>query len=190
MKIINKITAVLLATLALSMTANAHDPKSHVTKAIKADCSNIEDKNMAMDDPLMKVMMKKCLQHIDHSNKQMSPVEKTVHLFHSALKKGKQKQARELLDDNVTIFEGGRVERTAAEYANHHMLADMKYLAAINTETLEQNIKVIGNIAYVMSRSKSTGHYKNKVINHESMETMILQKTNGNWKISHIHWSN
>lgn len=114
---------------------------------------------------------------------------KVISQFHQAIKKGFQKKARYLLADNVIIFEGGQVERSADEYANHHMLADMKYLANIQTQVLEHSVKVVGDIAYSMTRTKSTGQYQGKYINSESMETMVLHKEDGKWKITHIHWS-
>jgi len=115
---------------------------------------------------------------------------KVITQFHQALKSGDKLTARALLADDVLIFEGGGIEKSADEYAQHHMLSDMKYLAEINTEVVDYNIKVMGDIAYAMSKSKSTGQYKGKSINNEGMETMVLQKEAGKWKIVHIHWSN
>ena len=115
---------------------------------------------------------------------------KIITQFHKAIKKGYQKKARSLLDDNVVIFEGGKVERSADDYANHHMISDMQYLAKINTEVLEHSVKVVGDTAYSMSRTKSTGQVKGKYINSEGMESMVLLKKEGKWKITHIHWSN
>ncbi|MCI2283719.1 nuclear transport factor 2 family protein [Colwellia sp. MSW7] len=115
---------------------------------------------------------------------------KAIIEFHKALKLGHKKKARSLLDDNVIIFEGGGVEKSADEYANHHMLADMKYLAKIKTEVLTHNVKIVGDMAYSMSQTKSTGQVKGKYINSEGMESMVLQKNNNKWKIVHIHWSN
>jgi ketosteroid isomerase-like protein len=115
---------------------------------------------------------------------------KVITLFHRAIKKGYLKKARSLLDDNVNIFEGGKVERSADDYANHHMIADMKYLAKVKTEVLEHSVKVVGDMAYSMSRTKSTGQVKGKYINSEGMESMVLLKKEGKWKIAHIHWSN
>lgn len=137
-----------------------------------------------------------------HDNKHVSEQKKTMFIgadsaagkvvtqFHMALKAGDKTTARKLLADDVLIFEGGRVERSADEYAHHHMLSDMKYVAAMKSESLEQNVKIIGNTAVSMSRSKTTGTYKEKERNYESMETMVLEKQNGEWKIVRIHWSN
>lgn len=119
-----------------------------------------------------------------------STAGKVVTKFHMALKVGDKATVRKLLADDVLIFEGGGVERSADEYAHHHMLSDMKYIAAMKSELLEHNIKIIGNTAVSMSRSKTNGIYKEKERNYESMETMVLEKQNGEWKIVRIHWSN
>lgn len=115
---------------------------------------------------------------------------KVVTQFHKALRTGDKVTARKLLSDDVIIFEGGGVERSADEYAHHHMLSDMKFLAAMISESLEHNVKIMGNTAISMSRSKTTGIYKEKERNFESMETMVLEKQHGEWKIIRIHWSN
>jgi len=115
---------------------------------------------------------------------------KIVTLFHKSLKSGDAKTARSLLADNVIIFEGGRVERSADEYAHHHMQADMKYLKHMETQILEHQVIISGNSAVSMSRSHTKGAYKDKPREHEGMETMVLGNTNGSWKITHIHWSN
>lgn len=114
---------------------------------------------------------------------------KAITEFHKALKLGNKKKVRSLLDDSVTIFEGGGVEKSADEYASHHMMTDMKYLAKVKTEVLTHSVKVIGDMAYSMSRTKSTGQVSMKYINAEGMETMVLKKKNNTWKIVHIHWS-
>ena len=118
-----------------------------------------------------------------------TPAAKVVLAFHQALETGNQKQARAQLADDVTIFEGGRVERSADEYAHHHMLSDMKYLAAMKSDTLEHQVTILGNTAISASRSHTKGTYKGKERDYQSMETIVLEKQNGEWKIKHIHWS-
>jgi len=129
----------------------------------------------------------KSMAHGDTVN---SEVKNTVLAFHHALKVGNKKTARALLANDVLIFEGGGVERSAEQYAKRHMLADMKYLAAVKTKILEHTVKVIGSVAVSMSRSKTTGSYNGKELDYEGMETMTLNDINGEWKITHIHWSN
>ena len=118
-----------------------------------------------------------------------TPAAKVVLAFHQALETGNQKQARAQLADDVTIFEGGRVERSADEYAHHHMLSDMKYLAAMKSDTLEHQVTILGNTAISASLSQTTGTHKGVERDYQGMETMVLEKQNGEWKIKHIHWS-
>ena len=118
-----------------------------------------------------------------------TPAAKVVLAFHEALETSNKELARAQLADDVTIYEGGRVERSADEYAHHHMLSDMKYLAAMKSETLEHQVTVLGNTAISASRRHTTGSYKGKERDYEGMETMVLEKQNGEWKIKHIHWS-
>ena len=110
--------------------------------------------------------------------------------FHHALKSKDKTLARSLLLEKVVIFEGGKVERSANEYASHHMQADMNYLSSVNTKLIEQHVEVFGDVALSIARTKTTGVYKGKSIERSGMETMVLKKQNGDWKISHIHWSN
>ncbi|MFH6955478.1 YybH family protein [Pseudoalteromonas sp. XMcav1-K] len=118
-----------------------------------------------------------------------TPAAKVVLTFHQALETGNKEQARAQLADDVTIYEGGRVERSADEYAHHHMLSDMKYLASMKSKTLEHQVTVLGNTAISASRSHTKGTYKGKERDYQSMETMVLVKQDGEWKIKHIHWS-
>lgn len=117
------------------------------------------------------------------------PAAKVVLAFHQALETGNKDLARVQLADDVTIYEGGRVERSADEYAHHHMLSDMKYLASMKSKTLEHQVTVLGNTAISASRSHTQGTYKGKERDYQGMETMVLEKQNGEWKIKHIHWS-
>ncbi|WMS91996.1 nuclear transport factor 2 family protein [Pseudoalteromonas sp. HL-AS1] len=119
-----------------------------------------------------------------------SEAAKTVSLFHASLKQGNREAARKLLADDVIIFEGGSVERSADEYAKHHMIADMKFFSAVNSELLEHQVYTNGDIAYSISRSKTQGKYKGKDIKSMGMESITLKNTDTGWKITHIHWSN
>ena len=46
--------------------------------------------------------------------------------FHSALVSGDQARAAGLLAPDVTIYESGFVERSRAEYVNHHLPEDIR----------------------------------------------------------------
>lgn len=62
---LNKILLIAVPVFALSLNANAHDPKMHKKTAEKADCSKMADMKhdgkMDKKDPVMMAMMKKCM---------------------------------------------------------------------------------------------------------------------------------
>jgi ketosteroid isomerase-like protein len=117
-------------------------------------------------------------------------VAEVVEAFHLALKNGDEDTLKKILAEDVIIFEGGGVERSLKEYASHHMSADIDFLKQVQSSKLEHHIKVNGNTAVSMSRSHLKGKYKDKQIDSEGMETLLLIKTTRQWKIVHIHWSN
>lgn len=119
-----------------------------------------------------------------------TPAGKTVLAFHKALETGDAQTAQSLLADNVLILEGKGVERSAQEYASHHMLSDMKYLKAMTIESIEHHVTQYNAIAMSISRSSVKGIYKDKTVDRIGNETITLEKKNDKWKITHIHWSN
>ena len=94
-----------------------------------------------------------------------------------------------LLEKSVLIYEGGGVERGAKEYSSHHLLADMAFMSKMEVELIELQVKIYNNIAISSSRSIIKGKYKGKAIEKTNMETIVLKKSNGKWKIINIHWS-
>ena len=113
-----------------------------------------------------------------------------VKQFHAALQMGNEAIVRQSLAANVQIYEGGKVERSLTEYANHHMLADMAYLKGLTITAKEHQITITGDIAISTSISHAQGEYKGKSIDSMTMETLVLIKqADGHWKITHVHWS-
>lgn len=117
-----------------------------------------------------------------------TPVE-TVETFHRALKRGDTPAALALLDEQVVIFESGEVERDRAEYAAHHLQADATFSAATNRSLQQRTQGQSGDTAWVASIETVTGTYRERPINSQSLETMILKKDQRGWRIVQIHWS-
>ncbi|MCU7555399.1 nuclear transport factor 2 family protein [Alteromonas sp. ASW11-19] len=106
--------------------------------------------------------------------------------FHKALRDQDKVIAKSLLSDNVIIVEGGRVERSAQEYASHHMLSDMKFLSTLTSELVEHTVKEYSDSATSLTVSVNTAE-SGKI--YRSYETAVLTKRDGKWKIAHLHWS-
>ncbi len=113
----------------------------------------------------------------------------TVTAFHAALKAADHNTLLQLLAEDVIVFEGGGVERSKAEYQQHHMTADMAFIKDLQTEVLEHHVRISGDTAVSLRRTKVSGYYKDKPINHSGLETITLAKQDGRWQINHIHWS-
>jgi len=112
-----------------------------------------------------------------------------VSQFHHALKVGDITLVKSLLSSDVLIYESGHAERSSLEYASGHLLSDIKYLSSVQSELIEHQVKVNGNIAVSTSRSKIKKTSDGEVTEYISMETILVSKIDGKWLITHIHWS-
>lgn len=115
--------------------------------------------------------------------------EAVVDALAVALRAGDAAAVERLMAPDVVIAESGGVERSFAEYAGHHMPADMAFTAAAQF-TLEQRDVIAGDdVATVISRSQVHGEFQGRTIHSRMMETMTLRRIDGAWRIVHIHWS-
>lgn len=112
-----------------------------------------------------------------------------VNGFHAALKQGQTDAALAMMAEDVVIFESGGVESSRAEYAEHHLEADAAFSAGTSRTPVSERVTVEGNLATVMRVELVAGTFKDRPINSRSVETMLLRKTDGKWRIVHIHWS-
>lgn len=96
--------------------------------------------------------------------------------------------AGKILHDDVTILEGGGMENKE-QYLSHHFHSDGKFLSAMDSEEVSQEISIEGNMAWVTSKTKMKGTYSGREIDINSLELAVLKKENGNWKIIALHWS-
>ena len=108
-----------------------------------------------------------------------------VDAFHQALAAGDLDAAGRLLDPGLLVFEGGGTERSAQEYASHHMRSDAEFLHGASVELLSRSGGAGVGHAWVASESsiRSAGGAI------ASKETMVLRNTPAGWRIRHIHWS-
>ena len=109
--------------------------------------------------------------------------------FHSALAVGDRERALAWLDPKVVIFESGGAEMSREEYASHHLESDMAFVAATKAEVVDRQAQAAGDTAWVLSRTRTTGQFHDRPIDADGVETMVLQRDGGQWRIIHIHWS-
>ena len=116
------------------------------------------------------------------------PVE-VVDAFHAALDAGDREAVLARLSEDVVIFESGGAEMSRQEYASHHLGGDITFSAAVEREITDRRDYVAGDMAYVLSRTRTTGTFREREIDSVGVETMILHRQEGTWRIVHIHWS-
>lgn len=111
-----------------------------------------------------------------------------VTAFHEALKSGDREAALELLLPETLILESGHLQ-TVTEYAEHHLTSDIEMSKATSFEVLEQSMQTVEDVAWVVTRSRRTGTFKERKIDSTGVETMVLHHVKAGWRIAHIHWS-
>ena len=111
-----------------------------------------------------------------------------VAAFHEALKSGDREAALELLLPETLILEAGRAQ-TVEEYAEHHLAADMAFSQATSREILEQSDQTVEGVAWVVTRSRTTGSFKEREVDSTGVETVVLHHVKAGWRIAHVHWS-
>lgn len=123
----------------------------------------------------------------------MTSATSVVDGFQEALKAGDKALVERLMAPGVIIAEGGNAEWSFAEYRDHHMEADMKFTGSENTDVNRtvhrREIIESGDVATVITHSQLDGKMGEKEFHYRMMETMVVQRTDGEWRISHIHWS-
>lgn len=115
--------------------------------------------------------------------------KEVVTAFHNALSGGDRATVTGLLAPGVIIFESGGAEISRDEYASHHLGADMEFAKATKMEVVDSQAGEAGDAAWVLTRSRTSGTFKDKKVNLRGTETMLLRKTADGWRIVHIHWS-
>jgi ketosteroid isomerase-like protein len=113
-----------------------------------------------------------------------------VDAFHAALKKKDTAAALSLLDRGLVVFEFGVVDPTVEAYAFQHLPFDID-VAAVSTWNIEsRRVGGEGDERWVLTTYHVTGKQADgSPIDQITLETMILRRTSGLFRIVHMHWS-
>lgn len=116
-------------------------------------------------------------------------VAATVNAFHGALAGGDTAVVLDLLAPDAHILEGGGVE-TVEEYVAGHMSADMAFARAVPRVRSELRVVIQGEVAWVTSTSRAVGTYREREVDSQGGELMVLTRDgDGRWRIRAISWS-
>ena len=116
------------------------------------------------------------------------PIE-VVEAFHAALKGAERDEVLTFLAAEAVIFESGGAEQSRDEYASHHLGPDMRFSSVTQRRIVDQNHFVAGDVAWVLTRSETSGRFQDRKIRLLGVETMILRQVKDAWRIVHVHWS-
>ncbi len=115
--------------------------------------------------------------------------EAVVDAFHAALSAGDSAAALGFLAPDVVIFESGGAEMSREEYRSHHLGADIEFSESTAQAITNRRVETGEGIAVVLTRSATRGTFRDRDVDSQGVETMILGHNEEGWKISHIHWS-
>lgn len=118
-----------------------------------------------------------------------SPAE-TVDAFHAALRSTDKAAALSMLDGALVVYESGSVDPTAEAYASHHLPRDMDSAAGTKWQLLTRRTGGAGDHRWVLSTYRVTGKRGDGAsFDRTMLETAILRRAAGQFRIVHFHWS-
>lgn len=119
---------------------------------------------------------------------ELAGAERTLEAFHQALRSGDRTAALALLAEDALIYESGHAE-TKAEYAAHHLDADMAFAREVPGKKVRRRGGSAGPLVWLTTEERTTGTYKEKTVDRRTTETALLRSEAGRWLIVHLHWS-
>lgn len=114
--------------------------------------------------------------------------EEIVDSFHVALKSGDSAHALSLLAGDVAIFEMGAIDAPRDVYAAGHLKHDIVFARRTEREVLSRQSGESGDGRWVLTRYRIS-YIDGARPDEASTETVILQRSDDDWRITHIHWS-
>lgn len=108
--------------------------------------------------------------------------------YHRALSDGDSATALSLLAEDAVILESGDVE-TREEYRSHHLPADIAFARAVPSVRGPVHVVIHGDAAWAISTTRTQGAYRDRTIDSQGAELMVVTQDAGRWKIRVIHWS-
>ena len=124
----------------------------------------------------------------EHYRADSQAVADVVELFQAALAAGDSAVVAGLLAAEAIILESGGQE-TKEEYLSHHFHSDAAFLGATTREPATSQLRLAGDAAWVASISRIHGTFRDRDIDLNSAELMVLRRTPEGWRIAAIHWS-
>lgn len=92
-------------------------------------------------------------------------------------------------DEDLTVFEGGSVNRGWTDYRDHHLVPEMKEMKNVSYRLRDIAPRVAGGTAWATFEYDISGATEKGPFKSGGLGTAILEKRGGNWRIVHWHSS-
>ena len=95
-----------------------------------------------------------------------------------------------LYHPDVTIFEGGGTNHGWADYRDHHLGPELQGFADLHFSHTNVRVHLLSpDTAYVTSEYALKARVKDRDVETGGLETLVLVKSDGGWRIRHSHTS-
>jgi ketosteroid isomerase-like protein len=108
--------------------------------------------------------------------------------FRQAITAGDQAAAEAVLLPEAVILESGGRE-TRSEYLSHHFVSDGAFLKAVTREPVTRSVQIAGDAAWISSVNRMHGNYRDRMVDVNSAELLVLRRTPAGWRVAAVHWS-
>ncbi|MFN2418936.1 MAG: nuclear transport factor 2 family protein [Candidatus Limnocylindria bacterium] len=115
-------------------------------------------------------------------------IRSVVDGFHAALSIDDSTRALVYLNDDLIVYESGHAE-TLEEYRSGHLASDIAFSRSVVFTTERDTVVTGRDLAFYLREYSMKGSYRGEAIEARGVESMVLARTEGGWKIRHIHWS-
>ena len=91
--------------------------------------------------------------------------------------------------DSLTVIEGAGINRTWADYRDHHLAPELKEMRNFRYRPSEIEARVAGNVAWATFRYALQADVKERAVDIVGRGTAVLERRGSRWVIRHTHTS-
>lgn len=110
-------------------------------------------------------------------------------LFHAAERSDLSALDTLYAGQDLTIIEGAGINRTWADYRDHHLAPEMKEMKNLRYSPAEIEVHVSGNVAWAIFRYTLRAEANSRVVDVVGRGTAILEKRQNRWVVRHTQTS-
>ncbi|NIW36754.1 MAG: DUF4440 domain-containing protein, partial [Gemmatimonadetes bacterium] len=91
--------------------------------------------------------------------------------------------------EDVTVYEGGRVDAGWLAYRDGHLRPELEALAKRRLRFEDVSIRLAGNTAWATCRYRLTAVRDGERVTADGLGTLVFRKFAGRWRVVHAHMS-